>query len=195
MLIHGKDELPNGYLNTAVDQLVEHISTSVLGKRKFESSDIVAIGDSKELNCSIFEKLRGGEWFDAWTIFAGMTMSDKSPFVKYDYSIPLEESGRNGRMKAIKKPLRRWREKIDIWRSEAQSTEEDILQVYFCPLNHNNNHFSLLEINELERKIYHYDSMAADNVINRTIAFGNTKVGRLIQVITIFKMLSLLIQI
>jgi hypothetical protein len=180
--------LPKGRLNAVVDQLINNVSTNILGKRKFEGNDIVAIGDSKELDCDIFGKLRRGEWFDAWVIYAGMTMSDKPPFVRYDYSIPLEEAGKNGRMKPIHRPLRNWRKKIGRWRSEIrpQSNGEQILQVYFCPLNHSNNHFSLLEINELERKVYHYNSMASDNVINCTIPISGTvqltKVGKLVQV-------------
>jgi hypothetical protein len=180
--------LPKGRLNAAVDRLISNISTNVLGKRELESNDVVTIGDSKELDCDIFGKLRRGEWFNAWVIYAGMTMSDKPSFVKYDYSISLEEAGKNHRMKPIYKPLRNWRKKIDTWRSEirSQSNGEEIPQVYFCPLNHNNNHFSLLEINELERKIYHYDSIANDNVINGTIPINGTvqltKVGKLVQV-------------
>jgi hypothetical protein len=182
--------LPKGHLNAAVDQLINNISTNVLGKRELEGNDIVAIGDSKELDCDIFGKLRRGEWFDAWVIYAGMTMSDKPSFVRYDYSISLEEAGKNRRMKPIHKPLRNWRKKIDRWHSEirSQSNGEEILQVYFCPLNHNNNHFSLLEINEIERTIYHYDSMASDNVINGTIPINGTvqltKVAKLVQVST-----------
>jgi Ulp1 family protease catalytic subunit len=30
---------------------------------------------------------------------------------------------------------------------------------HICPLHRNGNHFSLLEINEREERIYHYDSM------------------------------------
>jgi hypothetical protein len=155
----------------------------VLGKRKLEGNDVVAIGDSKELNCYVFWKLRQGEWFNAWVIYAGMAISDKPPFVRYDYSIPLEQTGKNH-----SKPLCNWREKIDRWRSEirSQSNGEEIPQVYFCPLNHNNKHFSLLEINELERKICHYDSMASENVRNCTIPINGTvqltKVGKLVQV-------------
>jgi hypothetical protein len=38
--------------------------------------------------------------------------------------------------------------------------------VYFGPLNSNNNHFTLLEINEREQKIYHYDSMASQGIVD-----------------------------
>jgi hypothetical protein len=37
--------------------------------------------------------------------------------------------------------------------------------VYFCPLIYNGIHFSLLEINELNKKIYYYDFMAPKHII------------------------------
>lgn len=52
--------------------------------------------------------------------------------------------------------------------------------VHFRPLNHNDNHFTLLEINEREEKIRHYDSMADKDVIEGTAKL--TRVGRLVQV-------------
>jgi hypothetical protein len=39
--------------------------------------------------------------------------------------------------------------------------------VYICPLNINANHFTLLEINEQTKMIYHYNSMANQGVIHR----------------------------
>jgi len=42
-----------------------------------------------------------------------------------------------------------------------------LLLVYICPLNVNANHFTLLEINEQTKMIYHYDSKASHGVIHR----------------------------
>ena len=36
-------------------------------------------------------------------------------------------------------------------------------------MNLNDNHFTLLEINEQDKKIYHYDSIADEGVINGTL--------------------------
>jgi hypothetical protein len=173
----------------AVDQLINSVSTNVLGKRELEGSDIVAINNGKELECDIFKRLRRGEWFDAWTIFAGMSMLDKTPFVTYDHSIPLDEARNGRRTRLISRPLRRWRIDIDKWRSQvsSQSNETGIRQVYLRPLFHNGNHFSLLEINELQQMIYHYDSRASENVINGTVPIINGKleqirVGKLVEV-------------
>ncbi len=52
--------------------------------------------------------------------------------------------------------------------------------VYLCPLNHNNNHFTWLEINEREGKIRHYDSRANKGVIDGKVKL--TRVGKLVQV-------------
>jgi hypothetical protein len=42
-----------------------------------------------------------------------------------------------------------WGEKIKAFRNEAQDPYGDRIRlIYLCPLNHNNNHFTLLEINE-----------------------------------------------
>jgi hypothetical protein len=50
--------------------------------------------------------------------------------------------------------------------------------IYFRPLNHNNNHFTLLEINEREEKIRHYNLMADRGVIESTAKL--IRVGRLV---------------
>jgi hypothetical protein len=44
--------------------------------------------------------------------------------------------------------------------SYQRGTKEASSLVYFYPVNHQNNHYSLLEINEPERKIRHFDSLA-----------------------------------
>jgi Ulp1 protease family, C-terminal catalytic domain len=170
-------------LNSAVDQLIGDISTKVLGKRKFDEfddDDSVAVDGGVELPCNIFNMLRHGEWFDAWLLMAGMQMSDKPSFVKYGYSVPLDQMerfGRNGTRRASR-PLAGWKKTIEKFRSQGRTQHGQ--GVYFCPLNTNNNHFALLEINEREEKIYHYDSMASEDIINGKVEIS--RVGKLVQV-------------
>jgi hypothetical protein len=164
-------------LNTAVDRLIEDVSTRVL-KRKLEDNDVVTVNNGVELPCTIFSQLRQGEWFDAWTIRGAMDISDKPLFVQYRYSIPLDEYGRNDRMKSIKRPFAGWARDIAKIRSQAKELSGEL--VYFCPLNHKNMHFSLLEINEREGVIRHYDSMADQGIINGIST--PTRVCRLVQV-------------
>ncbi|KAF2187985.1 hypothetical protein K469DRAFT_99732 [Zopfia rhizophila CBS 207.26] len=130
----------------------------------------------------MFNRLRQGEWFDRWLLMAGMTMLDKPYFVRYGYSIPLDQSerfGRYGKMRQVSRPLAGWRRKVEVFRNKAQKEQgEEICLVYFCPLNCNDNHFTLLEINEQEKMIYHYDSMADRDVID--VKLSSTRVEKLV---------------
>jgi hypothetical protein len=173
--------MPQGSLNAAVDGLIEQVSSRVLGKRKLKDDDSVAVNNGVELSCNIFHRLRQGEWFDAWTIMAAMQISDKPVFVRHGYSVPLDEPGRNGRMKPVKSPLAGWARKMIKLHNEAKEMFGDATRlVYFCPLNHQNMHFTLLEINEQEEVIRHYDPMADKGVIDGTMKL--TRVGRLVKV-------------
>jgi hypothetical protein len=94
-------------------------------------------------------------------------------------SVPLDELGRHGRMKPVKRALAGWGEIIEL-RNKAKDMFGDAIRlVHFRPLNHNNNRFTLLEINEREGKIRHYSSIADKAVIEGT---APTRVGRLVQV-------------
>lgn len=180
-IISTQDAIPKGTLNAAVEQLIKDVRTKVLGKRKIREGDSVAINNGVELDCNIFRRLRDEEWFDAWTIVAAMQITDKPFFVHHGYSVPLEELGRNGRMKPVKRPLSGWARKIVEFRKNARETFGNSMRlVYFCPLNHGDTHFTLLEINEREEVIRHYDSMADKGVIDGTMRL--TRVQRLVKV-------------
>ncbi|KAF7502222.1 hypothetical protein GJ744_006435 [Endocarpon pusillum] len=173
--------MPQGTLDAAVDGLVKEVSSRVLGKRKLEDNDSVAVNNGVELSCNIFHRLRQGEWFDAWTIMAAMQISDKPLFVRHGYSVPLDELGRNGRMRSVKTPLAGWARTMIKLHNEAKEVFENTTRlVYFCPLNHKNEHFTLLEINEQEEVMRHYDSRADQGVIDGTMKL--TRVGRLVKV-------------
>jgi hypothetical protein len=110
-------------------------------------------------------------------------MSDKPFFVKYGYSVALDRSERFGRSgtKRVSRSLTGWRKTIERLRSEAQIQHGlGIRLVYFCPLNINDNHFTLLEINEQKKKIYRYNSMADQGVIDSTVKL--TRVGKMVVV-------------
>jgi len=134
-----------------------------------------------ELDCNILRRLLDEEWFDAWTIVAAMQISDKPFFVHHGYSVPLDELGRNSRMKPVKRPLAGWGRKISEFRKNARETFGDSMRlVSFCPLNHGGAHFTLLEINEREEVIRHYDSMVDKGVIDGTTKL--TRVQKLVKV-------------
>ena len=52
--------MPESTLNTAVNKLIEDVSSKVLGKRKLKEGDTVTINDIK-LSCDIFQRLRAEE--------------------------------------------------------------------------------------------------------------------------------------
>ena len=110
------------------------------------------------------------------------TMSDKPSFVKYSHSVLLDKFERFSRSgtRRISKLLAARRKKIERFSSEAQTQQrQGIHLVYFGPLNSNDNHFTLLEINERERKMHYYDSMAREDVIDGSIK--PTRVGKAVQ--------------
>ena len=78
-------------------------------------------------------------------------MSNKLSFIKYSYSVPLNQFkkfSRNGKIKHVARPLAGWRKKVKVFRREAwKEYREKPRLVYFYPLNCKGNHFILLEIN------------------------------------------------
>ena len=100
-------------------------------------------------------------------IAAAMELSDKPPCVRYGLSVPLDGHNNKGERIVHANPFGLWRRKVDEYRREA---EREAGLVYFCPLNLDTDHFTLLEINEPLETIYHYNSMAERGVVT-----GKTK--------------------
>ncbi|KAB8213218.1 hypothetical protein BDV33DRAFT_210420 [Aspergillus novoparasiticus] len=151
------DPLPDGQLEAEIDCLIKDVNIKVLDQTTFRRDDTISINDGIEIPCDIFDRLRPGRWLDSWTIYALMQISDKPAFVKHGLSIPLDR--RDG-FQPIKHPLRAWATKMAKFREEARSPSGNLVPlVFFCPINHKGHHFSLLEINEQEKVIRHYDSM------------------------------------
>ncbi|KAE8358565.1 hypothetical protein BDV27DRAFT_163459 [Aspergillus caelatus] len=155
------DPLPDSQLEAEIDRLIRDVNIKVLDQTTFGRNDTIAINNGMEIPCDIFDRLRPGRWLDSWTINALMQISDKPAFVKHDLSIPLDQKSGNNVLRPIKHPLRAWATKIAKFREEARKASGELVPlVFFCPINHKGQHFSLLEINEREKVIRHYDSMA-----------------------------------
>jgi hypothetical protein len=152
----------DGSLNTAVDHLTSDICTT-LGKLGVTDADDVTI-KGIDFSCSMFQQLRSDILIGTNLIHACLTMSDKLPFVRFGQCISLDEVSKR-KIRPIHTPFNLWAKKIEEWRRESK----DRPLVYFCPLLSNGNHFSLLEINEIERMIHHYDSMASEAIINSIV--------------------------
>lgn len=134
-----------------MDQLMDRIR-ELLGKEFTDADDITISG--KDFPCRMFRQLYAGDWFGTELIDACLTMSDKLPFMRFSFCIQLDHGTR-----PLKAPFQVWGERVNEWRSKANGQR----LAYLSPLIHNGNHFSLLEINEIERKIFHYDSLASQN--------------------------------
>ena len=100
-------------------------------------------------------------------------MSDKLSFVKYDYSVLLDQFkqfGRNDKMKCVARPLVGWRKKVKVFYREVwKEYGKESCLVYFCLLNCKGSHFTLLKINKQEEKIYHYNLIINGDVINNIL--------------------------
>lgn len=118
-----------------------------------------------ELPCVCFQRFRGNQWLNNYAIFGAMQISDRPAFVKHFPSVPLDdETLRSGTI--IRNPLSGLTKKIEGYRREAERKFGTLISlVYFCPLNQRDEHFTLLEINEREKAIRHYDSKADPKVI------------------------------
>lgn len=155
-------------MDIAIEHAVEKIG-HVLGKHSLGKDDSLVLNGAIELSHGMFDRLRSGEWLNCWHIAAALEMTDRPMFVQLDISIPLHKRDVNGKFTPISNAFRRWRGKIDEHRRKCKNDVERP-QVYICPLNLNENHFTMLEINEQEKMIYHYDSMATHGTIH-----GKTK--------------------
>lgn len=86
-------------------------------------------------------------------ILACLHLADKLPFVRVGFSIPIHQSKR----KALPRPFQMAEKKMAEWHRQVE-VRCDL--VCFFPLLHHESHFSLLEFNERDGSIYHYDSMS-----------------------------------
>ncbi|OAP53878.1 hypothetical protein AYL99_11900 [Fonsecaea erecta] len=155
------DPLPQGSLDVAVHGLIKDVGTRVLGKRKLDVVDTVSVNDLS-IPCDTFERLQCGEWLNDDLIHLAMDISDKPEFVKHGYSVPLDDVGKTRTTKPIGRPFAAWARRVARLRDQAGDVRRDAGHlVHFCPVSHKGNHFTLLEINDREKVIRHYDSMAA----------------------------------
>ena len=151
-------------MESVIDRVNEEIH-QVLGENSRDDTDFIIV-NGVELSCSMLDRLRTRKWLKCWDIGTALEMADRPVFVKLGISIPLHKEDVNGEVAPIPNPFRRWRKKIDDYRRKCENDLKG-QQVYFCPLNINGNHFTLLEINEQTKTIYHYDSMASHKIIYR----------------------------
>ncbi|KAJ5239558.1 hypothetical protein N7468_004177 [Penicillium chermesinum] len=136
----------NDKLERALADLECYIKVSILAKPKgasFEQDDAIYILNN-EISCEDLQRLNG-KWLTSLLIFAIMGVTDRPGWVSFGYSIQIDQTDN---------PFKRCAEDISSRRERGQEP-----LVYFRPLNHQNSHFTLLEINEKDRMVRHYDSL------------------------------------
>jgi hypothetical protein len=139
-----------------IEQLKSKIC-HILGKKITQTDDVTIKGI--DFPCYMLEQLHSDEWIGTNLIHACLTMSDKMSIVRFGQCVSLDIVDAV-RSKPHRKPFQQWAKNIREWKKFST-----VPLVYFCPLIHNGIHFSLLEINELDKKIYHYDSITPRHVI------------------------------
>ncbi|KAL4887994.1 hypothetical protein BDV59DRAFT_196843 [Aspergillus ambiguus] len=166
---------------TALENLIQGVKLKVLRQEIVRADDTICIGGSNvEIPCDIFERFYPGRWQNAWSILAAMDLSDKPAYIRYGFSIPLDEVGPDLQSKPKQRPLAGWAKKIETFRQQArESTGNAASLVYFCPINHENTHFTLLEINDRERTIRHYDSKINQSRESRVFDLVRAEFGEL----------------
>ncbi|KPA38771.1 hypothetical protein FLAG1_08395 [Fusarium langsethiae] len=108
-----------------------------------------------EFGVESIQKLDGTTWLNDEVILACLHLSDRLPFVRIGFSIPVHQQTEVHR--PMPRPFERAAKQLEEWRS---MTEEQSWLICFFPLLQHENHFSLLEVNERERCVFHYDSLS-----------------------------------
>ncbi|KAK7403727.1 hypothetical protein QQX98_010499 [Neonectria punicea] len=100
-------------------------------------------------------RLGAMRWLNDEVILACLYLADKLAFVRVGFSIPIHRQTRAH--SAIPRPFERAAKQIAEWHCQTEARDG---LVCFFPLFQHDNHFNLLEINEREGSVYHYDSMS-----------------------------------
>ncbi|KAH7304472.1 hypothetical protein B0I35DRAFT_151123 [Stachybotrys elegans] len=106
-------------------------------------------------------RLGARRWLNDEVILACLHLSDRLDYVRVGFSIPLHQQSQP--QNPVLRPFERAAKLIAEWHYETETTGP---LVCFFPLFQRQNHFSLLEINERDMRLYHYDSMSqGDNAV------------------------------
>jgi len=131
-------------LDTFYEQVLNSITCDTL----------LVTGTDFRFGVESLRRLSATTWLNDEVILACLHLADKLNFVRVGFSIPIHQQTR-GRS-AIPRPFERATKQMAEWHRQVEAHSP---LVCFFPLFEHQSHFSLLEINEREGFIYHYDSM------------------------------------
>ncbi|KAI8681926.1 hypothetical protein NCS55_00446200 [Fusarium keratoplasticum] len=128
--------------------LSEQIRDSITGNMLLvEGTDFLFGVDS-------LRRLSGRTWLNDEVILACLHLSDKLAFVRVGFSVSIHQQMQAHSL--MQRPFERVVEQMAKWHRQVGAGTR---LVCFFPLFQSQSHFSLLEINEREESIFHYDSM------------------------------------
>ncbi|RSL38405.1 hypothetical protein CEP51_016922 [Fusarium floridanum] len=99
-------------------------------------------------------RLSGKTWLNDEVILACLHLSDKLAFVRVGFSVSIHQQMQAYSL--MQRPFERVVEQMAKWHRQVKAGTR---LVCLFPLFQSQSHFSLLEINEREESIFHYDSM------------------------------------
>lgn len=138
--------------SSELDNLYEAISGSFTSGRLYIYQSQPPCG----FNVTALQRLKKNAWLNDELLVACLHLSEKLRFVRIGWSIHIHQDIRPN--SPMKQQFERASQAIQEWKKGTNSR-----LVYFFPLYQHGNHFTLLEINEKEGYVYHYDSMSEDS--------------------------------
>ncbi|KAI1416924.1 hypothetical protein F5Y13DRAFT_204285 [Hypoxylon sp. FL1857] len=111
-----------------------------------------------QFHVDTLDDLREESWFHDELILLCLHLADQLPNVRVGFSVPIHQNMRGRQQRPLRDPFERAVSQIEEW-NKAEIKNHLIC---FFPLLQHDNHFSLLEINQQDNFIYHYDSKGYD---------------------------------
>ncbi|KAF5969556.1 hypothetical protein FCOIX_10818 [Fusarium coicis] len=132
------------------DDVLEKLIQNIQSASTFD--EVLVSNANFRFRSDLLQRLRPGQWLHADIIVACLHLSDSLPHARVGISVPIHRT--DDPSQPVPRPFEVAAKRISEWHSRCPG--EPI--VSFFPLLQHNNHFSLLEINETDQSIYHYDS-------------------------------------
>ncbi|KAI1288770.1 hypothetical protein F5Y03DRAFT_79342 [Xylaria venustula] len=125
--------------------------------RQSATGNILSVkGTGFSFEAETLSRLGGTEWFNDDLIIFCLHLADRLSYVRVGFCVPLHKQAKP--QAKVVRPFERTSQVIKEW--NAAEPHENL--VCFFPLCHHGTHFSLLEVNQRDKTMYHYDSIKTD---------------------------------
>jgi hypothetical protein len=129
-----------------VDALIQEVHESS------ESDKLFIPSAGFQFDSASLHRLGTQTWLTDDIVLACLHLSTKLPFIRIGFSVPIHRRTTTRGGSSLPDPFQRASEFIS-------KSRNDQSLVWLFPIFQRNSHFSLLEIDERDSRIYHYDSM------------------------------------